>query len=176
MILLNGPSSSGKSAIGKAMLPLLDDPWFFLPVDAFSGLRSTNHRRLLTDAESAAMLQRTRRAYHRAVAVLAAEDNHVIMDYPLSEPWRLADLLDVLSPYDVTLVHVTCDPAELARRELARGDRPIGLATSQRVYAHADHDLTVDTTTASPESCAAHIVHNLFQPAPKAFTRLRNRL
>jgi chloramphenicol 3-O phosphotransferase len=156
------------------MQPLLDEPWFFVPVDAISGLRSTVHRQRLDEAGVQEMLIRTRRGYHRAVAALASVGNHVIMDYPLSEPWRLADLLDVLDTYDVTLVDVFCSATELERRELAREDRPVGLATSQRVYEHGDRDLEVDTTTSSPEHCASHIVGHLDTiPTPKAFDRLR---
>lgn len=161
VILLNGPSSSGKSSIGLAMLPLLEEPWFFVPVDVISGLRSTVHRNSLDDAEVEAMLTRTRRGYHRTVAALASVGNNVIMDYPLSEPWRLADLLVVLDGYEVALVDVMCSPDELKRREQRRGDRPVGLATLQRVYEHADRDLTIDTTTSSPEECAATIVNRL---------------
>lgn len=174
VILLNGPSSSGKSSIGRAMLPLLEEPWFFVPVDVISGLRSTVHRRPLDEAGVQAMLTRTRRGYHRTVAALASAGNDVIMDYPLSEPWRLADLLTVLEGYDVTLVDVVCSPVELERRERLRGDRPVGLAGSQSVYEHADRDLTVDTTTSSPEECAETIVGRLDSlPRRKAFDRLR---
>ncbi len=174
VILLNGPSSSGKSSIGRAMLPLLDEPWFLVPVDVVSGLRSTVHRLPLDDAGVRAMLRRTRRGYHRTVAALASAGNDVIMDYPLSEPWRLADLLVVLDGYDVTLVDVECSPDELERREHLRGDRPPGLATSQGVYEHADRDLTVDTTASSSEECAETIVSRLETlPRPKAFERLR---
>jgi chloramphenicol 3-O phosphotransferase len=96
------------------------------------------------------------------------------MDYPLSEPWRLADLVVVMDGYDVTLVDVVCAPDELERRERARGDRPPGLATSQGVHEHADRDLTVDTTTSSPNACAETIVRCLDTlPRPKAFDRLR---
>lgn len=174
VILLNGPSSSGKSSIGRAMLPLLDEPWFLVPVDVISGLRSTVHRNSLDDADVEAMLSRTRRGYHRTVAALASTGNNVIMDYPLSEPWRLADLLVVLDGCDVTLVDVACSPKELERREGHRGDRPMGLATSQRVYEHADRDLTIDTTTSPPDECARAIVSHLDTLThPKAFDRLR---
>jgi len=176
VVLLNGPSSSGKSSIGAAMLPLLDDPWFFVPVDAISGMRSTVHRRDLDEREVAEMLRRTRLGYHRAVAALAFADNDVIMDYPLSEPWRLADLVEVLAGVDVTLVHVRTDPAELQRRERARGDRPAGLATRQRVFDHAVCDIEVDTTHHPAAACAATIVQQIASiTAPKAFDRLRAR-
>jgi len=176
IILLNGPSSSGKSSIGRAMLPLLRDPWFLVPVDGISGMRSTQHRRALGEPEVRAMLRRTRLGYHRVVAALAATGNDVIMDYPLSEPWRLADLLDVLAGFDVTLVDVRCSAEELTRRELLRGDRPRGLAVSQtEVYAHGDNDLAVDTTRRTAEDCAREIVDRFETlAAPKAFTRLRN--
>lgn len=174
VILLNGPSSSGKSSIGHAMLRLLERPWFLVPVDVISGMRSSVHRQNLDQSAAEEMLRRTRSGYHRTVAALASVGNDVIMDYPLSEPWRLADLLEVLDGFDVTLVHVLCSAEELARREHARGDRPRGLATSQRVYEHGDHDLAVDTTVASIQECAETIVSRFPALAPpKAFDRLR---
>ncbi len=110
IILLNGASSAGKSSIGRALLPLLSDPWFLVPGDAIGAMRSTVHTRILDDAEIGEMLRRTRLGYHRAVAALASAGNDVIMDYPLSEQWRLDDLLETLEGYDVTLVEVRCTP------------------------------------------------------------------
>ncbi|HEY1119114.1 MAG TPA: AAA family ATPase [Acidimicrobiales bacterium] len=178
MILLNGASSSGKSSIARALLARLPDPWFHFPVDALGAMRSTDHTRPLADDDDVAdVLRRTRLGYHRAVAALVSVGNNVVMDYPLSEAWRLTDLLDVLAGYDVTLVEVRCSPDELDRRELARGDRPVGLARSQTVFAHGDCDLVVDTTDAAPDACALKIATELDNlPMPKAFDRLRARL
>ncbi|SFF87901.1 chloramphenicol 3-O phosphotransferase [Actinoplanes philippinensis] len=177
IILLNGASSAGKSSIGRAMLPLLSDPWFFMPVDAINAMRSTLHTRVLDDTEITGMLTRTRLGYHRAVAAMASAGNDVVMDYPLSEQWRVDDLLKTLAGYDVTLVEVRCSPDELERRERRRGDRPIGLALSQRlVYAHGDFDIVVDTTDTGPDECAKQIVDSWGAlAAPKAFDRLRLR-
>ncbi len=177
IILLNGASSSGKSSIGRALQPLLPDPWFFVPVDAISGMRSTTHTRALDDDEVGEMLTRTRRGYHRAVAALASVGNNVIMDYPLSERWRLDDLLDVLNGYDVTLIEIRCSPGELDRREQDRGNRPDGLANSQTtVYAHGEYDIAIDTTSAGPDAGAMTIANALDKiPSPKAFDRLRHR-
>ncbi|GIF01349.1 hypothetical protein Ari01nite_88130 [Paractinoplanes rishiriensis] len=178
ILLLNGASSSGKSSIGRALLPLLPDPWFLVPVDAIGAMRSTVHTRMLDDAEITEMLRRTRLGYHRAVAALASADNDVIMDYPLSEPWRVTDLLETLDGYDVTLAEVRCAPEELARREIARGDRPAGLARSQTaVYEVGEADIVVDTTSTSADDCAKAIAHALDTLSyPKAFDRLRSRL
>ena len=177
IILLNGASSAGKSSIGRALLPLLPDPWFLVPVDAIGAIRSTVHTRVLDDAEISEMLRRTRLGYHRSVAALASAGNDVIMDYPLSEQWRLADQLEILERYDVTLVEVRCSQEELDRRERDRGERPVGLARSQMmVYAYGDCDIAVDTTSTGPDECAITIVKALNAiPSSKAFDRLRRR-
>lgn len=176
VVLLNGPSSAGKSSIARAMLPLLDEPWFFVPVDAINSLRSTVHRRELNQDEVSEVLRRTRLGYHRVVAALASSGNNVIMDYPLSEPWRLRDLLEVLQGFDVTVVDVACSPGVLVERERRRGDRPIGLAASQSVFDHDDRDIAVDTTSSSAEACAGIIVDKLSMlQEPKAFDRIRKR-
>jgi chloramphenicol 3-O phosphotransferase len=131
ILLLNGASSSGKSSIGQALLALLPDPWFLVPIDAINAMRSTAHTRVLVDTEITAMLCRTRLGYHRAVAALASAGNDVIMDYPLSEQWRLADLLETLDGYDVTLVEVSLRPGRT---------RPAG-APSRRP-THRDRSIT----------------------------------
>jgi chloramphenicol 3-O phosphotransferase len=64
VILLSGASSSGKGSIGRALLPLLPDPWFLVPVDVISGMRSTVHTRQFNEDEIAETLTRTRRGYH----------------------------------------------------------------------------------------------------------------
>lgn len=175
IILLNGASSAGKTSIGRALQRALDDPWFLFSVDALGAMRSTPDRALAANAVEG-VLRRTRLGYHRAVAGLAEVGNDVIMDYPLSEPWRLVDLLDVLDGYDVTLVDVRCSVAELDRRERARADRPLGLARSQRVFEHDERDVTVDTTTGDPEACALAVVRAMAeQPPSRAFDRLRSR-
>ncbi|CAB4953375.1 unannotated protein [freshwater metagenome] len=174
VVLLNGPSSSGKSSIAEAMLDLLPGPWFHVPVDAVNAMRSTPRQAPLDDEALAEVLERTRRGYHRVLAALAEAGNDVIADYPLSEPWRLDDLLVVLDGIDVTLVDVVCSNEELERRERARADRPRGLASSQRVYEHGDRDVTVDSSAALPAECAWRVVDSMGTVArPKAFDRLR---
>jgi chloramphenicol 3-O phosphotransferase len=176
ILLINGASSSGKSSIALALLPLMPDPWFYFPVDALGAMRSTAQTSRLMDGQAADILRRTRLGYHRAVAGLASAGNDVVMDYPLSEAWRLTDLLKVLDGFDVTLVEVWCDPNELSRRELARGDRPRGLARSQeqQVYAVGDSDIRVDSTASSAQACAEQIRAQLPRlHRRKAFDRLR---
>ncbi|MFE4716644.1 chloramphenicol phosphotransferase CPT family protein [Streptomyces sp. NPDC004685] len=176
IIFLNGTSSSGKSSIARELLDLLDDGVFFhLAVDGFNAMRS---KRELGADELDASLRRTRMGFHRSIAAMAEVGNDIVVDHVLSEPWRLLDCLTVLRPEDVLFVGVHCPVEELARRELARGDRPTGLAAHQYdlVHSHGDYDLECDTSTANPRECAQQIQKFLpHRPRPTAFTRLRRR-
>ncbi|MFI8304330.1 chloramphenicol phosphotransferase CPT family protein [Streptomyces sp. NPDC085927] len=176
IIFLNGTSSSGKTSIARELLDVLDDGVFFhLAVDGFNAMRTG---RELGAEQLDTALRRTREGFHRSIAAMAGVGNDIVVDHVLSEPWRLLDCLTVLPPEDVLFVGVHCPPDELARRELARGDRPPGLAAHQYdlVHAHGDYDLVCDTGTASPIECARRIKEFLpHRPSPTAFTRLRRR-
>jgi chloramphenicol 3-O phosphotransferase len=125
IVLLNGPSSAGKTTLAKAVSKRLTTPWLVMPVDLFHKIR-TRPSATLTDRQWHDVFHRTRAAYHRALVGAAAVGCDVLADHALSEPWRLDDLLRLSGGLDVLLVHVTCKPAELARREKTREDRDPG--------------------------------------------------
>jgi chloramphenicol 3-O phosphotransferase len=178
IIFLNGTSSSGKSAIAHELLAILDgDPYFHMAVDGFGAMRA---RKEVAPERLDDVLRRTRAGFHRAVAGMAAAGNDLVVDHVLSEPWRLADCLDVLADAEVFLVGVHCPLPELERRERARGDRPPGLASLQyaRVHAHGVYDVECDSGAASPRACAelikAHVETAVARgESPTAFARLR---
>lgn len=175
IIFLNGVSSSGKSSIAERLLVALPDVFFHMGVDAFGAMRSVERTHELAQDALKDTLRRTRAGFHRAVAGMASAGNNVVVDYVLSEPWRLRDCLEVLEPFDVYFVGVYCSPEELVRREVERGDRPEGLAIAQveTVHAHGMYDLEVDTAAASTEECAAIIVREYAkQQKGRAFEKL----
>ncbi|MFF7449529.1 MULTISPECIES: AAA family ATPase [unclassified Streptomyces] len=176
VIFLNGTSSSGKSSIATELLSVLDEPCFYLPVDAFHAMRSGA---AVPPERLATVLHRTWRGFHRAVAGMAAAGNDVVVDHVLSAEWRLRDCLSLFPPRHVVLVGVHCPPEELARREHERGDRPPGLAARQleQVHAHGIYDVECDTSLATPRECALRIKEFLAdRPTPTAFERLREAL
>ena len=63
------------------------------------------------------------------------------------------------------------------RREIGRGDRPVGLARSKTaVYGIGESDIVVDTTSTSADDCATAIAYALDALShPKAFDRRRSR-
>jgi chloramphenicol 3-O phosphotransferase len=174
LVLLNGPTSAGKTTLSHAVAARLTTPWLVLPVDLFHQIR-TRPDADLTPREWNDVFRRTRAAYHRALAGAVASGCDVIGDHVLSEPWRLDDLLRLTPGLDVLLVHVTCSDAEIRRREKARGDRDPGSAMIQRrqVFQHGDCDLEVDTTYGPDEPTAALLELIRKPPTDRAFDRLR---
>lgn len=162
IVLLNGASSSGKSTVARALLDVLDGPWFHMGVDMFGAMRSERGTHQLDAGGLAETLRRTRAGFHRAVAGMALAGNDVVADHVLSEQWRYDDFAAVTEGVDVVLVAVWCPLDELVRREQLRGDRAAGIAESQfaQVYSY-DADIRVDTSSDSAEACAAQIADHL---------------
>jgi chloramphenicol 3-O phosphotransferase len=176
IIFVNGTSSSGKTSVAQQLLVVLDTPYFYMAVDAINSMRARERTAELGPRELDAVLARTRRGFHRAVAGMAEAGNDIVVDHVLSERSRLLDCLSVMAGYDVVLVGLRCPLAELERRERARADRPPGLAALQfaRVHAHGSYDVECDTSVYSPRECALQIKDFLARTTgPRAFDRLR---
>src|ERR1700755_1626848 len=92
LVLLNGPTSAGKTTLSASVTARLPTPWLVLPVDLFPSLR-TRPDADLSPREWNDVFRRTRSAYHRALAGAVASGCDVIGDHVLSETWRLDDLL-----------------------------------------------------------------------------------
>lgn len=176
VVLLNGVSSSGKSSIARQLLIDLERTYFHMSVDMIGAMRSETRTHELDATAITDVLRRTRAGFHRAVTGMALAGNDIIMDYVLSEPWRLRDCLTVMRGIDVVFVGVHCSLDELQHRERQRGDRPTGTAASQieSVHAHKSYDLEVDTSTDTIEACSAQIKAFLDSGlSQRAFDRLR---
>ena len=88
-------------------------------------------------------------------------------------------MVHALAPFSVLFVGVLCSLDELERREVARGDRSLGLARGMITLAHehAVYDLTVDTAAMTAGEFAQAIKARLVSGTPPdAFEKLRARL
>jgi len=178
VIVLNGTSSSGKLSIAAELLRLLEEPYFHMSVDDFNAMRSKQRTLDLGEDGLAEVLHNTRAGFHREAAGMARAGNNVIVDHVLSEPWRLADCLAVFEGLDVLFVGVRCSTTELRRRELVRGDRPLGLAESQLacVHAYGVYDVEVTSDESSAAECAQQVIRGLAAARPQPAFELLRRL
>jgi chloramphenicol 3-O phosphotransferase len=165
VIVLNGGSSSGKSGIARCLQSLLPDPWLVMAIDSLieampvsmqssdGGIEFTAGGGVVIDPEFRAV----EAAWMTGVAAMARAGAKVIIDDAFvgaaasQRRWR-----EALGSLPVLWVGVRCDGQVAAGREIARGDRPAGMATTQAESVHVGvaYDLEVDTTHAEALDCA----------------------
>ena len=171
VLVLNGPSSSGKSSLARALQARwpgllldggLDRHLGMLPRQYLGPLWSQVYRYghgadgSVTSVSVGAAGARLHRAMHRAVAALAAAGCDVVVDHVLLEPRWALDLVQALEGVPTVLVGVRLPAEVLAERERARADRTLGQALSQlpAVHAHGSYDLEVDTAVLGADEAA----------------------
>jgi chloramphenicol 3-O phosphotransferase len=168
VIVLNGGSSSGKSGIARCLQAVLPDPWLALGtdtlVDAMPASMQTSDGGIefAPDGEVSVgpEFRTLEAAWIVGSAALARPGARVIVDEVFlggaesQRRWQKA-----LGDLGVLWVGVRCDAAIAAGREVARGDRTIGMAASQAYLVHEGvvYDLEVDTADAESMECARTI-------------------
>ena len=172
VIVLNGGSSSGKSGIARCLQAILPDPWLAFGTD---NLIQAMPMSLQTSAAGIEFAQdggvivgpefRTlEAAWIAGIAAMANAGARIIVDEVFvggaasQQRWKNA-----LGALPVLWVAVRCDATVAAGRELARGDRIIGMAASQAELVHRGivYDLQVDTTHTEALDCAQAIAARL---------------
>ncbi len=183
-IVLNGPSSAGKSSLGAALQRAWDGPLLVTGVDSFlagfpehlfslpgddglpgvatSGIRIVPGRGPAPSwipalGQDGLLLMR---AAHRAWRSVSEAGLDQVIDHVLLDAATRDDALEVLTGPDVLWVGVYCNVEELVRRELERGDRFPGFAsgTWAQVHEGMTYDLSLDTTTSTTDACAAKVL------------------
>ena len=173
IIVLNGPSSAGKSTLARAiqrrskrtfLLVQLDRFIEMLPLDRindpqnFQLIKIADANPAEVAIETGSNGQRLVTAMRASIGAIAAEGFDILVDDVVFDG-DIGVYRKALPGQDVRLVGVFCDLNERERREKARGDRQIGQTRWQegRVHQGAIYDLKVDTTTTPASDCARTI-------------------
>ena len=173
IVLLNGVGSVGKTSIAKALQRIASRPMLHVQMDAFLEMlppgtfgRPEFYRfettiedgHPVTAIEAGPVMDRLMRGMRLSVAAMAAGGLDLVVDDVF---WRdeLADYRALLAPFEFHAVSLIASLEVLEARELARGDRDLGLARWQfgRIPTGDGYDLTIDTSRTSPEACATRI-------------------
>ncbi|WP_419690486.1 chloramphenicol phosphotransferase CPT family protein [Burkholderia theae] len=176
IVVLNGPSSAGKSTLSKYLCENLDEHHLHVELDVFRSMEPANYWDVepqLAQVRVAALC----RAINATAATFSRHGQPVIVDHVLSpDAWRY--MLEDLIGLPVFIIGVFCALEVLMEREQIRCDRKIGLAESQFHSIHADrhYDYVVDTSSSSGVECGQLVLEWLkMQPAPTAFTKMRQQ-
>ncbi|MEU0068439.1 chloramphenicol phosphotransferase CPT [Streptomyces sp. NPDC006332] len=168
VIVLNGGSSSGKSGIIRCLQAVLPDPWLALGTDTLVDAMPVSMRTSDGGIEFAADgeviigpdFRTLEAAWIEGIAAMARAGARIIVDEVFlggaysQQRWQKA-----LGERRVLWVGVRCDGVVAAGREVARGDRTIGMAASQADVVHQGvaYDLEVNTTHTEAMECARTI-------------------
>ena len=161
IILLNGPSSSGKSTLAGALQALISEKrserYEVVSIDDFLEMSSTEA--IYEDD----VFDISDDLCKRALEILETGDG-VIIDHVITSERIFEQLKENLSPRHMRMIRVTCPLHLLRERELARGDRAPGSAEASAAYLFPKegYDLVVDTGLKSPAENALLIFNTLF--------------
>lgn len=165
VILLNGPSSAGKTTLAKALQDRLHATLglccLTLSIDQILRSATGGHESVLTGLNRTGLpLIET---FHAGVAAAAKAGAWTIVDHVIGEdPGWIEDLFERLDGVPVLCVQTTCAPPELRERESRRADRtpdwPHAERQTRRIHLPLPGQMVVDTTRTSPEDCAACIL------------------
>ncbi|CAL2056936.1 Chloramphenicol 3-O phosphotransferase [Streptomyces murinus] len=168
VIVVNGGSSAGKSGIIRCLQAILPDPWLALGTDTMvealpaslrvsdGGIEFAADGQVSVGSEFRAL----EAAWIEGIAAMARAGARIVVDEVfLGGPYSQQRWQKALDGLRVLWVGVRCDAAVAADRELARGDRAVGMAVAQSEVVHrgVTYDLEVDTTHTEAMECARAI-------------------
>lgn len=158
VILLNGPSSAGKSSIARALLQKLPDSGNAVVLSLDDYLKMSADEPIWEDDVFAVMPRMC-----EDISTALKNGKTVMIDHVITSARIYRALRDTVAGYQMKTVLVSCDVATLRRREAERGDHCAGSAESslRYLYPKTGYDLCVDSSKASPAALAEMIVSAL---------------
>ena len=178
IILINGASSAGKSTLARSLQQQLSEPFLHW---SFDHLRESNALPMARIRNGELDWARMRPAvfdgFHRCLPAFAQAGNNLIVDHIIEQEQWLADLVELLAPFDVFFVGVHCPLPELERRERHRGDRRPGEARTDfhTVHRFTEYDFAIDATQPNEGNVAGLITAWRARSRPTAFERMATR-
>lgn len=172
IIVLNGGSSSGKTEIARCLQAILPRPWLRLSVDDLvdalppalldsgAGIAFGSQGEVTPGAG----FQEIEAAWLSGIAAMARTGARIVYDDVfLGGAASQQRVRERFAGIEVVWAGVRCDPAVARGREMARGDRALGMAAAQAESVHQGvvYDLEVDTSSTPAIDCARVIADHV---------------
>jgi chloramphenicol 3-O phosphotransferase len=178
IILLDGPSSSGKSSLAAALQAVLPGAFWHYSIDHLVQAKVLPWGRI----ESGEFPWHSLRdaffeGFHRSIPALAGAGNDLIVEHIVETGAWLERLLGLLRGFDVYFVGLRCPLSELERRAASRSEVKLEEAKSDinADRGFATYDLVVDSTKPPAQSAGAVFRAWETRIRPSAFDRMVKR-
>ena len=151
IVVLNGVSSAGKSALAAKMQELSTEDWLHVSMDTFISMvpigretaaewfvvedKTTERQSPLVSITNGPLGAKLLTAMRCFVAAAADQGLDMIVDEVCTAS-EIEDYRARLTGHDLRIVKVAVDPLMAQRREKSRGDRRIGIAREQEARIH----------------------------------------
>ncbi len=148
IIIINGPSSSGKTTLALALQKQLDLPFIRFSFDLFMEHKSFPSEGIKSGKFAwEQMRPSVFRGLHQCLPALSTAGNNIIFDHIIETKVWLYELVSLISESDVFFVGLHCSLPELERREIQRGDRRPGEARQdfETVHNIPTYDIEIDS-------------------------------
>jgi chloramphenicol 3-O phosphotransferase len=180
IIYLNGPSSSGKSTLARALQEALDEPFLHLGIDKMIGFMPPKINnweggqselgfswkaakdptgQSVYEVRAGPFAKKITRTLKDVALLFISQGYHLIIDDVAFGADEVGEWRQVLKDKCVLYVGVTTPLEVLEKREQARKDRMIGGARGQyfKVHENVSYDLEIDTYCQTLEENVAKI-------------------
>ncbi|HDL03740.1 MAG TPA: chloramphenicol phosphotransferase [candidate division Zixibacteria bacterium] len=167
IIFINGVSSSGKSLLAIELQKRLTEDFFHIQLDDFI--------EMMPRTDDLEMFMRMVSGMNRSIAVMAEEQNNLIVDHVVIDKTWMDQCLELLGGRYVLFVGLHCPLEELERRERKRDSRRRGFARAQIENIHKGkiYDIELDTHVLGVEQCAEQMLDFYLNSFPTAFEKMR---
>lgn len=148
IILINGPSSSGKTTLAFAVQKQIELPFLRFSFDLFLDNKSLPTEQIRGGAFSwETMKPSVICGVQQCVPALAMAGNNILFDHIIESQALLNHFLQSVSTLDVFFVGLHCSLQELERREVQRGNRRSGEARAdfENLQNIASYDLELNS-------------------------------
>ena len=152
IIIINGPSSSGKTTLALALQKQIDVPFIRFSFDLFIEHKSFPSEQIKSGKFSwERMRPSVFRGLHQCLPALSTAGNNVIFDHIIETKAWLYELVSLISGFDVFFVGLYCSLPELERREIQRGEARQDFET---VHSIPTYDLEINSKNPLEENVA----------------------
>ena len=166
VVILTGPSSSGKTSIAEELRRRTTRPAIFLEGDALDlppDSRAVQALRQLPPEQVAVLEAQFHLGYYGALASFARQGLHAIGEVLCKSEAGYLAILESTAGLPLLVARVSCDLVVRQEREASRTDRAPGTAaiTASQEWVPPSVDVDIDTGTVGAAEAAELIAHRL---------------